>query len=872
MSTGAGGELPQGLEVFSGSLRRLTGFGFLIGKGASRGVLRHAEQQLKEMLTDLGRVLVPLRQASEQRGAVIIELLDEASPDQRLRHLSRLNQSRDALGARAHVLILLVLEDELSRIAQSAPDLWSVRTRIAVHHQLSGAAKPRSNPLDLSSTLHPVPVELATLCASFSLQGLELRDDRDRSLPRTSMRSLYQQLQAAGPPLAEHSNLASPIGEVAALFSRYRFGLLTGDAGSGKTTALKIFAERLSRAGQQVILVSLAALSSSRIGLLEPDRALSTLASLCAWQPALEKRPWLLLDGLDELDDWRRRRDLLLLVDDLLHLDRVQGAIVASRPESLRQMTAHVEEGASLVNPVDVLPKLRLLPFNDDQIKAYFRAWVELAIDEQERELQLATLYRTVGLGNPEQGARPNRLRGLCRRPLFLATVAALVRRLGVEPESEYQVLHALVDALIHRRKAARTSTLSASDVRQLAGEVAWQLHELRSTAERKDRLLERSELLDQGGLQALRLSTGLLAEDVEVVRFAHAALQEVLVAEQAVDRVGWQDHEKLARFVWRTTPVRRAGATRRSGTQREAAITLQHTGVLTVERMAELAPRAVASFITTELGDDRLLFGLGYPIRHVVDLVVEVWGARPSFLMRRTHEEIRERLWVINRDGSSYRNGSRISAIDLARLGDCRIGETTFVVLTKGWEIAKWPVPRRLYAEFMEEDGYGNRAWWDRGGLKWKNSSSSRDKSRPDRWDSPGFTEPWQPVVGLSRHEARAFVSWYRQTRDSRVCLPSRALWEEAAAGTELPKRSTIQSAPGPIGGTPHLASRAGVEDMGGLVRQWLAPAGGRKEHWGGWAFCDDSPCVYTDSTGRWGRRWYHPFGLRLAREPIAL
>ena len=75
------------------------------------------------------------------------------------------------------------------------------------------------------------------------------------------------------------------------------------------------------------------------------------------------------------------------------------------------------------------------------------------------------------------------------------------------------------------------------------------------------------------------------------------------------------------------------------------------------------------------------------------------------------------------------------------------------------------------------------------------------------------------------------------------------------------------------PVGAAIHRATTDGIEDLGFLVRELLAEEEDQREPWGGYAWCE-TPIPLRDSvrargTSGLGRRWYHVYGLRLARRP---
>jgi formylglycine-generating enzyme required for sulfatase activity len=77
---------------------------------------------------------------------------------------------------------------------------------------------------------------------------------------------------------------------------------------------------------------------------------------------------------------------------------------------------------------------------------------------------------------------------------------------------------------------------------------------------------------------------------------------------------------------------------------------------------------------------------------------------------------------------------------------------------------LAETPVTNAQYQKFMEATGQGEPPYW-------------RDRR---------FSEPDQPVVGVTWHDAVKFCEWLTTTSDLAVTLPSEAQWEYAARGTD--------------------------------------------------------------------------------------
>jgi formylglycine-generating enzyme required for sulfatase activity len=126
-------------------------------------------------------------------------------------------------------------------------------------------------------------------------------------------------------------------------------------------------------------------------------------------------------------------------------------------------------------------------------------------------------------------------------------------------------------------------------------------------------------------------------------------------------------------------------------------------------------------------------------------------------------------------------------------------------------------------YQNFVEDDGYTNRRFWDAGGFG--------AAGEPDEWDEQ-VPYPRRPVVGVSWHEAMAYCVW------AELRLPTEAEWEFAARGTEARKfpwgneeaessRLNFKSNVGhvtPVGIYPLGNTPEGICDMAGNVWEWCA------------------------------------------------
>jgi iron(II)-dependent oxidoreductase len=166
--------------------------------------------------------------------------------------------------------------------------------------------------------------------------------------------------------------------------------------------------------------------------------------------------------------------------------------------------------------------------------------------------------------------------------------------------------------------------------------------------------------------------------------------------------------------------------------------------------------------------------------------------------------------------------------------------------VSLEAFDIDRYPVTVRRFAEFVAAGGYRQPEWWTPEGWAWLQETGHEV---PQGWlpdVSGGWLvrrlghvfplDPAEPVEHVSFHEAEAFAGWAGGR------LPSEAEWEKAAVwdpvtgqsrrypwGETAPTRLRANldhsgGGPSPVGSHPAGASALGVEQLIGDVYEWTS------------------------------------------------
>lgn len=144
-----------------------------------------------------------------------------------------------------------------------------------------------------------------------------------------------------------------------------------------------------------------------------------------------------------------------------------------------------------------------------------------------------------------------------------------------------------------------------------------------------------------------------------------------------------------------------------------------------------------------------------------------------------------------------------------------------TFMV--QPFRLAKYPVTNFQFQAFVDDGGYDTEDWW---------KGINRQEAKPAKWSEGNC-----PREMVSWEEAIAFCRWLSARTGTHIRLPTEWEWQQAATGGELtntypwgkgwdPSRcNSLESELGrttPVGIYPNGATRQGIMDLTGNVREW--------------------------------------------------
>ena len=553
-----------------------------------------------------------------------------------------------------------------------------------------------------------------------------------------------------------------------------------------------------------------------------------------------------LLDGLDEAPDRIVRKRISRLIENAANTYKGCRFVVTSRP-------------AAYAGEVILLDftQTRIDPLSDEAVETFLSYWcMALYVESREaaqehcREL-LAALRR-----------RPD-IRRMARNPVMLTALAVVhwnERRLPEQRADLYaSIIHWLSRSREQkpgREKAERSVVLLQELALLMQGHPEgmkiqvpkrWAAEQLATEwgAEVDGSSIGNAEAF----LDAEELDSGIVVARGSDVQFWHRTFQEFLAARAICSRTDaaqhallWGPPSRLYLPEWREVVLLLVGVLHGQG--RAKVDDLVRTMLASLGPQSTLAERARCAGL------------LGAMLRDLTPVDYQPPDGQYRDLLTRV-------MAIFDRDRSQgVPIETRLAAADaLGQAGDGRIDfnlEDYWTTMPSGtflmgaqsidpdqpnydttaqerespvhqvhletFRIARYPVTVGQYLQFLEDDGYQGRRWWNAGGFG--------KFSEPGKWEDQ-LQYPSRPVVHVSWWEAVAFCAW------ASCRLPTEAEWERVARGAEgrkypwgndLPDSTTINYTasnighPTPVGIFPTDVTPEGIFDLAGNVWDWCA------------------------------------------------
>lgn len=573
----------------------------------------------------------------------------------------------------------------------------------------------------------------------------------------------------------------------------------------------------------------------------------------------------LLLDGLDEVTDAKRREKLLAAVEDFCQTHPNVPLIVTCRA---RPYT----EDASYRLP---LPAFTLAPLSDDSVANFLRRWHEELVAANRYQAEAAAQARRrleEAIGDPERSD----LRRLADTPLLLTMMARVNYDKGL-PGSRAMLYEGYVNQLLYEwEKKKQDDRGQDTDLEKLLKEAGLGIDDLNRVLNK----LAYDVHGQKGGRDTVDIARQTLREALETLYLTKHQGQEVAAAGWAVQALQFMDARSgllrarelgklyyfahrtfqeylAARYMASSDTLQRIGQRIDDPDWREVALLAFGYQIYKLERpddallaLHELLPAAVDSEVTRRR---MLLLGEAY-VR-----LLEPYRARQSthqkaaakvmadmpILLRQAMQ--RGRLDDPAIDAKTLARQRLDAGLLLADLDPAEPKMDDFVPIPGLGEIGRYPVTHREFKRFMDEGGYRqDKPWWSQKAKSELSSLWRSERPAPRYWDDSRFNQPTQPVVGVSWYEAVAYCAWLSGKlqaagRAVQARLPTLEEWRQVAGSQTYPWGATFDPARAnseesglgqttPVDMYPDGATPSGVWDLAGNVWEWTSTDDGDK------------------------------------------
>lgn len=625
--------------------------------------------------------------------------------------------------------------------------------------------------------------------------------------------------------------------------------LVTGNAGSGKTTAMKALCCNLFRnLEQQVndgrpvpIFVRLHALPESIIKAPDKTTQRETLIEyICNdWNRQLDadaqlsiealinqrQSVQLVLDGFDEIASEELRKNLATtiaaMVQDAFNI------IVTSRPAAID------ESMLACFN----LPQIHLMDLTEAQIAAFVRQFYKFFREKDPELAEDNTISFASALEDSESAAE------LAGNPLYLTVMILMHVKDEVLPQRRLDLFCEFVNMLLYQRKLDTSQGQSGySPVFRLdnpgGDDIVWQestyvdlLHRIALYVHRdskesvyiipqkvSDAIMEQKSLgrvvqkinkkrLESEFIEFCDGTLGIFEKKGRYHSFSHRIIQEYFAAM----RISGFEKDAILKF-WENDamidPLRWHEVARLLFCEiREKEYLFDYLEEKWSENILKTQDSRVVKMIVDSLYDLQGYYGGTDKIGYLTDEVKKALTARrdASHNKKEMFLTCSDSLGFIGEPEIRIENppNAKLQAEKPFKMGSEK-GDDEYpheVSLSPFW-ICKYPVTNSEFKAFIKQGGYKDDRYWQDDHPKFGfDGRKLRKEKEPVYWNDErlGRKRPLAPVVGVSWYEAMAFCRWWTITYGSKwgeethgiggevmMRLPTEAEWEFAAKGYE--------------------------------------------------------------------------------------
>ncbi len=651
--------------------------------------------------------------------------------------------------------------------------------------------------------------------------------------------------------------------------------VITGDAGSGKTTFLRYIARKhvLDRDKSLPIYLRLSDVYEFAMSLegspFDPQIfidfcvALSDREGLNLNKEGIENRVregkilWL-FDSLDELPSDTARVEMVHVIEKAAQRWDKCKFVFTSRPLPVRSEAIPIR-----------FDKVEIDSWSYTEIKSFLQAWTSLLYPdkaEDTRRLHWGTLLATI--------TERSDLRNLAKNAVMVTAMAVVHYNDRRLPEGRADLIEALLYWLIRAKyRAGVHPYLTPKFIEDRYREIALAMLEAPGGRKRRVGMLWAARVIagyfEGGAEEAIEFLVREETETGVIVRrgegdleFWHLSFLEYLAAKEIAGKTDdkwWSKiHQHLDDAIeWREVLIFVPACLNRLGSER-VDLFFERLGesCTNVDLNTKAKRVALGSSILQDLRLSGYYLGDVQAWHRVLREILPLFESDGEDIPLETRYQVAvayglggdERLrdfdktWVQIQGGvffmGAQTNDSALPNFDLYAAPwespVCEISLETF-------EIRKFPITVREYEDFVANYGYQTRAFWSDGAWNWLQEN---EISVPLEYESQ-LLSPNCPITGVSWFEANAYCAWLTEKdvlmRDIEYRLPSEAEWEYVArrglpAGQNFPWGNNVT--PGerveanfawsglrkksPIGMFPKCITTDGVVDMFGNVEEW--------------------------------------------------